>query len=81
MTFRNKIELDFAATEAGVAALFEENSMPKIEQYTVYIQQKNDGHWMSVGKWSAKSAAGAMQQFARDLKHFPDCTAIMADKS
>jgi len=45
--------------------------------YIVSYHTKNS-HWITCGKFRARSAAGALQQFAKDLRNFPDCVAIRA---
>lgn len=40
-----------------------------------------DGRWNIVGKFRAFSAAGALQQVARDLRHFGNVDAIEAEEA
>lgn len=46
--------------------------------WIVEYQDAGSNRWVSVGRFRARTAAGALQQFARDLRHFPNVQAIRA---
>lgn len=48
--------------------------------YGVSYQMAGSDRWYFVGDFKAKSEAGAIQQFARDLRHFPYVVAVRATK-
>lgn len=49
-----------------------------MRRFNVYYTD-SEGRECCVGTFTARSAAGALQQFARDLRHFPTATAIRAE--
>lgn len=50
-----------------------------MNKYRVSVQE-GSGRWCVVGDFKARSSSGAMKQFARDLHHFPNVTAIKAEQ-
>lgn len=40
--------------------------------------QDSTGRWINIGIFRARSAAGALQQAARDIRHFPNASALCA---
>lgn len=51
-----------------------------MKKFVVSYKESDGAHWCSVGVFKARSASGALRQFARDLRHFPNCVAIKAEE-
>ena len=51
-----------------------------MKKFLVYYLAKDSQHWCSVGVFTARTASGALGQFARDLRHFPNAVAVKAEE-
>lgn len=49
-----------------------------MKEFTVEFQTNDSSRWVGAGKFRAKTACGAISQFMKDAKFFPNLIAVRA---